>query len=189
MRVHIYLLMIVLLATLRAGAEAPDRYVVGIGDTLEIQILQPDRHSSNATVSPDGFISVIYIGNVRVQGKSIAAIRRIIEQRLSDGYLQYPVVSVTLVQSRSLRFTVTGEVNRPGTYLLEEETTVLKAISIAGGFTRFGSSSSVRILRPRKKGHGYEKIPVNIKKVMNGDAEADALLHAGDIVVVSEGLF
>ena len=81
-----------------------------------------------------------------------------------------------------------GEVVKPGTYALEENTTVLKAISMAGGFTKFGSSR-VKILRSRKGQPGYEAIKVNTNAIMDGNSGEDILLEKDDIVVVSEGVF
>ncbi len=78
---------------------------------------------------------------------------------------------------------------KPGTYPLGPNSSVLRAISVAGGFTKFGSSSKVKVLRPRKDSPGYINIKINIKNVMNGDSEADILLRPGDMVVVSEGVF
>ena len=99
------------------------------------------------------------------------------------------VVSVFLEYSMSRKFYVYGEVNKPGTYPLEENATVLKAISMAGGFSKFGSSSRVKVLRERKDKPGYVPIKVNINDIMQGKAEEDILLLPGDIVVVSEGVF
>ncbi len=166
-----------------------DEYVVGVNDSLEVSILQPERIINQVTVSPGGDISVPYIGSVKVKGKTITQIQQNIQYRLANGYLKYPVVTVSLLESRSRKFTISGEVNTPGSYQLEENTTVLKAISIAGGFTRFGSSSRVKVLRPRKDRPGYISIKVDIQAVMDGDARADIVLEPGDIVVVSEGLF
>ena len=67
--------------------------------------------------------------------------------------------------------------------------TVLKAISIAGGFTKFGSASRVKVLRPRENKPGYETIKINMKDVMDGNSEADLSIQSGDMVVVSEGMF
>ena len=78
---------------------------------------------------------------------------------------------------------------KPGTYALEENTTVLRAISMAGGFNKFGSSSHVKVLRPLKDKPGYDAIKVNIKAVMDGNANEDLVLQPEDIVVVSEGVF
>lgn len=165
------------------------KYTVGINDVLSISILQPDKFAIEVTVSPDGSISFPYIGNVQVKGLTLTEIQNQIQTQLADGYMKYPVVLVSLLQSRSRKFFVYGEVIRPGTYAIEENTTVLRAISMSGGFSKFGSSSRVKILRAKKDKPGYETIKVNIKAVMNGDSEADILLQPEDIVVVSEGVF
>ena len=74
-------------------------------------------------------------------------------------------------------------------YAIAENTTVLRAISMAGGFSKFGSSSRVKVLRPKDGEAGYETLKIDIKKGMNGDSKEDILLKAGDMVVVSEGIF
>ena len=193
-------------ATAQTGAEAPisptdkpapemaetpglEPYAVGVDDILEISVLQPEPLTAVVTVGPDGSISFPYIGTVLVKGMSSFEIQEEIQKRLADGYLRYPVVNVALKESHSRRFFVYGEVIKPGAYPLEQQTTVLRAISIAGGFTKFGSSSRVKVLRPRVKQAGYEPLPLNIKALMEGGAEEDVLLQPGDIVVVSEGMF
>ncbi|HOP62749.1 MAG TPA: polysaccharide biosynthesis/export family protein [Spirochaetota bacterium] len=164
-------------------------YTIGVGDILDVAILQPDKMITRVTVSPGGDISVPYIGSVYVKGRTISSTQNLIQQKLAAGYLKYPVVTVALVESRSRSFTISGEVIRPGNYALVENTTVLKAISIAGGFTKFGSSSRVKILRPRKDRPGYMSIKVDLQAVMDGDARADIVIEPGDIIVISEGVF
>jgi protein involved in polysaccharide export with SLBB domain len=164
-------------------------YTVGIGDVIAINLLQPEQSNNQSTVSPGGEISVPYIGSVKVKGKTLDEIQKLIQEKLVNGYLKYPVVTISLVQSHSRNFTVTGEVVRPGTYPLNENTTVLKAISEAGGFTKFGSSSHVKVLRPKKDKPGYNSIDVNIKEVMDGKSDTDILIIPGDIIIVSESLF
>lgn len=164
-------------------------YTIGVGDILTVNIIQPDPMEITVTVSPGGDISVPYIGSVYVKGRTIASAQKLIQDKLAKGYLKYPVVTVSLVESRSRSFTISGEINKPGNYAILEDTTVLKAISIAGGFTRFGSSSKVKILRPRKDRPGYISIKVDLEAVLNGDASADIVIQPGDIIVVSEGIF
>jgi polysaccharide biosynthesis/export protein len=166
-----------------------EEYRVGIGDILEVRILKPDEIINRSTVTPGGDISVAYIGSVQVKGKTVTEIQRNIQWRLASGYLKYPVVVVSLIESHSRNFTVSGEVVRPGTYQLQDKTTVLKAISIAGGFTRFGSKSRVKLLRPYADKPGYESIKINLQKAMDGDAREDVMLQPGDILIVSEGFF
>ena len=173
----------------KGEGEARSEYTVGVEDMLQITVLQPERLTVTVNVAPDGTISFPYIGNVYVKGMTLSHIEQEIQERLADGYMKYPAVSVSLRESRSRRFFVYGEAIKPGAYPIAEDFTVLKAISIAGGFTRYGSASRVRLLRPRKDKPGYEMIKVNIKAVMDGKVEEDILLQPGDIIVVSEGMF
>ncbi|MCD4782151.1 MAG: polysaccharide export protein [Candidatus Omnitrophica bacterium] len=167
-----------------------DDYTVGVNDVLRITILQPDAYDTVVAVSPDGSITFPYIGSLRVKDLTIKEVKEKIEHNLADGYLRYPVVHVVLQESRSRMYIVYGEVMRPGTYPIGENSTVLSAISMAGGFSKFGSSSRVKVLRSREDGRpGYETIKVNIKAVMDGDSDADVLLRPGDMVVISEGAF
>src|SRR5688572_19704159 len=141
----------VLFLSASAWSEVPaqDEYKVGIGDVLEISVLQPDQFTTTVTVAPDGSISFPYIGAVNIKGKGLTEIQNEIQNKLANGYIKYPVVTVYLKESRSRKFLVYGEVMRPGPYVLEDNTTVLRAISIAGGFTKFGSSSRVKVLRQK----------------------------------------
>ncbi len=164
-------------------------YKIGVGDVLEISVLQPDQFTTVVTVSPDGSISFPYIGSVRVKGMSLPQMQNHIQSKLADGYIKYPVVTVYLKESRSRKYLVSGEVMKPGAYVLEDNITVLRAISIAGGFTKFGSASRVKVLREKKEGAGYETVKVDLKRAMDGQSEHDPLLQPGDMVVVSEGIF
>src|SRR3989338_8675704 len=183
-----YAILAFLLISSVAFALPPAEYKIGNEDILDISVLQPEKIAMTVTVSPDGSITFPYIGKVIVKDKTPAQVQDEIQQRLTDGYLKYPVVSVSIKESRSKKFYVYGEVSRPGTYFLEDNMTVLKAISTAGGFTKYGSSSRVKVLRPKVKGAGYNMIKVDMKLIMNGLAN-DVVLEPGDIVQVEEGVF
>ncbi|MCX7927011.1 MAG: polysaccharide export protein [Candidatus Omnitrophica bacterium] len=168
---------------------ASTEYRIGVDDVLDITVLQPEKLAVTVTVAPDGTINFPYIGPVKANGLTLVELQSEIQKRLSEGYMKYPVVSVFLRENRSKKFFVYGEVVRPGTYSLEENMTVIKAISVAGGFTKFGSASRVKVLRPKEDKAGYEAIKVNINAAMAGDSNADLVLRQGDIVVVSESAF
>lgn len=164
-------------------------YLVGMGDVLDINILQPQPLLTTVIVAPDGSINYPYIGTVQVKGMSLEKIQNDIQSRLADGYMKYPVVSVSLRENRSKKFFVYGEVVRPGTFPLDDNMTILKAISMAGGFTKFGSASRVKVLRERKGSPGYETLKANMKAIMDGSATEDIIIQNGDIIMVSEGVF
>lgn len=166
-----------------------EEYRIGPEDMLDVSVLRPEQLQVPVTVAADGTISLPYIGIVRAKGKTLEELQKEIADKLSDGYMKYPVVAVSLKASFSRKFFVYGEVVKPGSYPMEENMTVFRALAVAGGFTKFGDSSKVKILRPKTSGPGYDMIKVDIKAVMNGKTDADELLKPGDVVVVSEGIF
>lgn len=167
-----------------------EEYLVGIDDILEINILQPEKLTVSVTVSPDGSISFPYIGNVRAKGLTLKQIQSDIENKLADGYMKYPLAAIFLKESRSRKFFVSGDIAKPGAYPLEADTTVLKAISIAGGFLKNGAFTRAKILR-RKEGASanYETIEVNIKDAIAGLPGSDPALKPQDTVMVTQGKF
>lgn len=173
----------------QGSSAAQAKYSVGVGDILQIMVLQPEELALESTVSPDGYISFPYIGSVYAKDKTLDVIQEEIQNGLGDGYLRYPVVTVALKESRSKNFFVYGEVTTPGSYPISENMTVFRALSVAGGFTKFGSSSRVKILRPHKEGPGYQLIKVDMKDILDGKVEADIPILPGDVVVISEGVF
>lgn len=89
---------------------------------------------------------------------------------------------------RNKTFMIYGEVNRIGQFPLTDDMTVFKAITMAGGFSKWGSPSRIKILRPKKNKKEFDIIKVNVKKVIDGDASADIPLKPGDIVIVSSSI-
>ncbi len=94
-----------------------------------------------------------------------------------------------LVVEGNETFLVYGEVLRPGEVVLQSDMTAFKAITMAGGFTKWGSENRVKILRQKKDTSGFETIKVNIDNVIRGKADADVALEPGDILVISAGVF
>ena len=131
------LLITLALMLITAAPALAQQYTLGIEDIIQINVLQPEEISVTVTVAPDGTINFPYIGIVNVASKSLDVVQDNIQERLADGYMKYPVVSVTLVESRSRKFFVYGAVVKPGTYPLEKNTTVFSA--------SFNSSSRAKI--------------------------------------------
>ena len=94
-----------------------------------------------------------------------------------------------LVVERNKTYFIYGEALKTGEFVLTNDETVFQALTIAGGFTKWGSESRVKVLRPSDNGNGFETIKVNIKDVIDGDATADVYLKPKDTIVVSSGIF
>lgn len=178
-----------LAADTQAQTPSATTYTIGVDDILDIGILKPDPPLQlQLAVSPDGTITFPYIGTVTAKGKTLADVQSDIQTRL-ESYMNKPVISISLRESRSRMYFVYGEVQKPGSYPMKDNLTAIRAISEAGGFTKYGSASKVKILRLKKDGSGNQVIPVSIKAVTNGDNKQDQRIEAGDVITVEEGIF
>ena len=93
-----------------------------------------------------------------------------------------------IVTATSTRFFfISGEVKRPGSYPITGGLTVLKAVSVAGGLTKFGAKGKVEILRKSNK-RGSERIKVNLGDIENGK-KPDVPLESEDIIKVGKRVF
>jgi polysaccharide biosynthesis/export protein len=158
--------------------------VLGPGDSVTIQVYgQPDM-SSTVTVADDGTIPVALVGSVQVNGLSPSEAERRTEKALIDGkFLIDPHVTVSVVQSRSQRVSVLGEVGSPGRYPIESNTTIFDLLAQAGG-AKDTSSNIVFLLRTDETGK-INRYPIDLRDLADGkSAHAAQVLKGGDSIVV-----
>ncbi len=163
-------------------------YLIGLNDVLNISIIKPDKYEITTTVAPDGTINFPYIGSVPVKGSTVIEVQMKIEEGLAER-MPNPVVLVSLVESRNRQFYAYGEVMRPGPYPIAENLTVIEALSMAGGYSKFGSASKVKVMRKKEDGTGNEIIKVDVNAAMRGEQGHDIFVQPGDVITVSEGVF
>lgn len=84
-------------------------------------------------------------------------------------------------------FYIRGEVQKPGPFFLEKGMTVMKAISVAGGFGQFANRKEVQILRAGDRGV-HERLRVNLKSIEDGKKE-DVPIHPNDTIIVPRRIF
>lgn len=159
-------------------------YKVGLGDVLDISVLDHEELKTKAPVTSDGSISFPYIGSINVKGMGLSEIEKEIEKRLSSSYIKYPVVSVTLTSFENVKFFVFGEVKNPGRYTLEGNITVFKAISLSGGITQNGIYGKVKVRRKQKAGSGYQEIDIDLKNAKESTKNYDMPIEDEDVIVV-----
>jgi len=124
------------------------KLALGPGDRLELTIFYGNKESK-ATYSLDssGQMEVQYIGSVSAGGKSVRQVQTEIQQRLADGYLQDPVVSLTLVEINSLKCSVFGQVAHSGTVKFTPGMTIVELIAQSGGFSPLARKNLVQVTR------------------------------------------
>ncbi|MBI4686479.1 MAG: SLBB domain-containing protein [Nitrospirae bacterium] len=160
-----------------------DSYRVGVNDILEVRVFDHPELSGQVLVGTDGTITLPHIGGVQVKGKRLSDITEEINRRLKESYIKYPMVSVSLVRSLKKIF-VYGEVSGRGEILFEENMTVVKALSLAGGLNPNGIFGKVKIRRKQKGKGEYRDIEIDLKRVVEGNGEGDMLLQPDDILIV-----
>lgn len=167
-----------------ADEPGEQEYTISADDVLNINVLGHDNLKTVAIVTADGSISFPYIGTIYVKGMSLSEIEKEIAKRLASGYIKYPVVSVTLSTSKSRKFFVFGEVKNPGKYTLEDNMTVLKAISAAGGITPEGFYGDVKVRRRQKNKQEYKEISIDLKGINEGMMSGDMPVEPEDILII-----
>ena len=164
------------------GIQVDDSYRVGIEDELQISVWRETEISSQVVVRPDGFISLPLLNDVQVEGLTTKELQELITQKLKS-FLTEPQVTVIVRQIRSRKVYLIGQVNRPGSYVLNGDKTVLQLLAEAGGVGQFAKTKSIYVVR---KSGGHEvRLPFNYKRALNGkDSKSDISLSPGDMIVV-----
>jgi len=173
-----------------SGAAAPvggyplsTDYVIGPEDMLQITVWKNEALSRILPVRPDGKISMPLLHDIQAAGLTPMQLHDKIASALGE-FMPNPEVAVSVVEVKSYRVSVLGEVRKPGVLQLKADTTVLEAIALAGGFRDFASPGKIMILR--KDGSGAtHKIPFNYNRVVKDNRSQDNVtLKSGDVVVV-----
>jgi polysaccharide export outer membrane protein len=156
----------------------PKTYVIGAQDILSIKVWREQDFTGFYTVRPDGKITIPLIGDVQASGLTPERLGDQLKQGLSN-YINSPDVSVSLQTVGSKKFYITGEVNRPGEYVLAVPTKVFDALSNSGGFRDFANKKKIIIIR------GADRLKFNYQDILRGkNLEQNILLENGDTVVV-----
>lgn len=163
-----------------------ETYKLGPNDELAVRVQgQPEYSLDKVKISPVGRIFHPLLGDVEVAGRTVPQLTEELTKELSE-YVLNPKVSISLLETKSAKIGVLGEVTNPGILVMGEPMKVLDAITAAGGFTDFGSKTNVTVYRKLESGdiRGHE---VNIAKLLAGKATAqeNLELQPGDTVMVN----
>lgn len=148
-------------------------YKFGAGDTIKISVYQEADLSVTAEISQQGFIDMPLLGSIQLTGHTQQSARQYLEQRLKDGYLVAPSVSITVEKYRP--FFIYGEVRSPGSYDYQPDITLEQAIAMAGGLLDRASRSNWQIQR------GNDKSTFK--------AKADTEILPGDVIKIDKSFF
>ena len=164
-------------------------YVVGALDVLKITIYGEAGLSGAIRVDNDGSFPFQYLGRVKAEGLTTAEIEKVLRDRLGDGYLRTPQVSVEVLEYRSQSVFVTGEVRLPNKYSLPGNSTLMDVLTLAGSVTsNAGTWVQITHARAGVKGLGpavtaeYD-VRVNLHDIQTGKAQ-NVQVQDGDTIFV-----
>lgn len=169
--------------------EPPDRSVVqagarlGAGDVVEVRVYQEKDLSGLYRLASDGTFRFPLVGDVKAEGMTPGELGDALTQRLRDGYLRDPQVSVLVKEFNSKKIFVLGMVAKPGTFPYEDDMTIVQAVTLAGGLTPQAEKNGLVLTRTVE---GAEvKFVVPLERIGMG-REPNVVLQPGDIIFVPE---
>jgi polysaccharide biosynthesis/export protein len=159
---------------------------LGVGDVVSINIWDQKDLNTEATIRPDGTITMPLVGDIKASGHTPTALREQIKQLLAN-YIKLSAgneVTVAVKAWKSYRFTVQGEVGRPGVYTSDEWITVADVLALAGGPTRFADRGGITLLRTDAAGK-RQHIPLHFDLLASGKRpDMNIFVLPGDVIYV-----
>lgn len=160
---------------------------IGPGDILDIKVFGERSLSGKYQVGPQGNIVFPLIGKVMAMGHNIISLSEEIAEKLSEGYVNNPQVTLSIAEFVSNRIYVLGQVKKAGKFPMLDQMSVVEAITLAGGFTRYADTTRVIVTRKSRAGK-ENRYNIDIEKIVKGKQE-NFYLKTGDIVFVTERFF
>jgi polysaccharide export outer membrane protein len=161
-------------------------YVLGVADSLDINVWKNSELSTRAIIRPDGTITMPLIGDLHAAGKTPTELKKEIEENLTRYIkLEGTEITIAVTNAASYRFTVSGEVVRPGIFNSAYYVTVAEAIALAGGFTRFANRERISLMRRDLKTGAVRNIPLDYTQIESGKRmDMNLVLMPGDAIYV-----
>lgn len=166
-----------------------DEYRIGKNDVLDIFVMShPELSSKRAelgqptgiTVRKDGKVHLPVVGAVPAEGFTLTEFETNLRIAVAR-FIVEPQVSVEIMRYESQKFFVLGQVSKPGTFAVDGDTTLLEAVTLAGGITPIADLESATVVR---RG---ELLPINLGDLIRrGDTTRNVFMRAGDVVFVPD---
>jgi protein involved in polysaccharide export with SLBB domain len=173
------------------GVSAPAGYILTSNDQVAVEVFGEDDLRTNGRLNGEGNLSVPLLGSIHLAGLTLAQAASKLTELYGRDYLVNPKVNVLLIGYAKRRFSVLGQVNKPGSFEMPDESPggidLLEAIAMAGGYTRIAAPERVTVRRHLATG-GDQILKVNAKRMVKGSG-GSFLIEPGDTVTVGESIF
>ncbi len=157
----------------------PAEYVVGPGDTLEVQLYGKESGSYTLPVGRDGKVDFPELGPIAVAGQRFDAVRAQIERRVAEQLIGVQV-AVSIGELRGIQVFVLGDAEQPGSYTVSGLSTITNALLESGGVKPIGSLRDIQLKRDGRIVRRLDLYDV----LLNGDTSNDVRLLPGDVIFI-----
>ena len=171
-------------------AKEPDprnkELVLGVGDVIGINVWENNNLSVEATIRPDGTITMPLVGDLKAAGETPTSLKNRIKNQL-QAYVKMQGTEVTVAVKawRSYRFTIQGEVSKAGVFSSDQFLTVSDALALAGGLTRFAKRNEITLTRKDAKSGQVRHIPLDYESLASGKRpDMNIIVMPGDTIWV-----
>lgn len=163
-------------------------YILSSGDTLNLMVYKEPDLNMQSKIARDGRVQLPLLGEVKVAGMSVREAQEHIRKLLNADYVVDPQVYLNIVSYTQRKFTIIGQVTRPGSYELQgtESLGILEAVGMAGGFSRIADTKNITVKRSVEG--KTQTIKVNTKKLEDPQGGSFDVLP-GDIITVGESWY
>ncbi len=157
---------------------------VNIGDKLNIQVYRERDLSGVFVVNPSGNLNYPLIGEVHAAGLSVDELKQFLAETLGESYVVNPQIEINLEESPNKQIVILGQVLRPGNYkITSADTTMIRVISQAGGFSEDAMLKNVQIVRTKEGKRN--NIQVDVSEIIRGTAP-DMTIEPGDVIFIDK---
>lgn len=157
----------------------PAEYVVGPGDTIQVQLTGNTKGRYALVVRRDGRINFPELGPIAVGGMRFEQMRDELESRVREQMIGTQA-SIGIGELRSIRVFVLGDAEIPGSYTVSGLSTITNALFVSGGVKKIGSLRNIQLKRAGRIVTTLDLYDLLLK----GDTRADVRLLPGDVIFI-----
>ena len=160
-------------------APVPSNYIMGVGDTIKVQLFGKENRSYDLTIDREGKVMVPDLGELTVAGLSYTLMQDLIQNQVKQRLIGFNV-AVSMGELRSIQVFIAGEAYKPGSYTISSLSTISQALYLAGGVSEIASLRSIRLMRAGEAVTEFDLYDL----LLEGDASDDKMLQSGDVVFI-----
>jgi protein involved in polysaccharide export with SLBB domain len=162
-----------------SAAPAPDNYVLGPGDEVQLQVTGPQDFGSLLVLDRNGQVNLPKVGAITLAGVAVRDLEKTLASQLGKVFTNIKV-NAAVGRLRGIQVYVVGQAQQPGTYQVSSVSTLVNALFASGGPSANGSMRSIELKRASQTITTFDLYDF----IAKGDKSHDVPLLAGDVIVI-----